>query len=343
MLLNASYKCSALNSLVTEWCKTFLHGYTVCVCLSKEKLPKKLSGINPSWSISHYLFLIGEADTVTHPEQVTHPSQDTHSHTHTWHSLTPRGHLNLGMFLERQREHENWENTLGEYANCTQKGHGPSRCSAVSLSAASFQIAWFSKATSPHGLVLYQLPWEESEPGASKPFLAHTQNVDWHQRRGFVHGFCQIHLKPSVFFKSPQPRAHTRSLDLIHIKTVNKKISPTSTTWMFLRAVNKLKTAILSREASAKLFYIWSDPKLFQGQMNAVHTGGLSIISFPFNQSVCVYLFYPPWEKELIIELPESDFHWYSRQNKEHKHGWTKVQIFAIIVLLQYKLGSLNS
>lgn len=150
--------------------------------------------------------------------------------------------------------------TLGEYANSVQKGHGPSRCSAVSLSAASFQIAWFSKATSPRGLVLYQLPWEESEPGASKPFLAHTENVDWHQRRGFVHGLCQIHLKPSVFFKSPQPRAHTRSLDLIHIKTVNKKISPTSTTWTFLRAVNKLKTAILSGEASAKLiffFYIY--------------------------------------------------------------------------------------
>lgn len=114
--------------------------------------------------------------------------------------------------------------TWGENANSTEKGYRPSRCAAVSLSAASFQIAWVSKASSPRGLVLYQLPWEESEP-ASKPFLAHTENVDWHQRRGFVHGFCQIHLKPFVFFKSLQPRAHTGSLDLIHIKTVNKKMS----------------------------------------------------------------------------------------------------------------------
>lgn len=90
---------------------------TLCVSVSKGKLPKKLSGIHPSWSISHYLFLIGEADTVTHPEQVTRPSQDTHSHTHTWHSITPTGHLNLGMFLECQREHENGENPHADSGN----------------------------------------------------------------------------------------------------------------------------------------------------------------------------------------------------------------------------------
>ena len=33
VLLNASYKCSVLNSLVTESCRLFLHGHSVCVCV----------------------------------------------------------------------------------------------------------------------------------------------------------------------------------------------------------------------------------------------------------------------------------------------------------------------